>query len=383
MHLFVVAGFAPSLINFRRQLLQLFVARSHTVTALAPSIASIENVRAELQKDLIQLRSIPLSRNTLSPITDIRLILSLLLLSLRYKPDHLFAYTVKPIIYTGFAVRIIRCLSPNTNISFTALVTGLGYAFTDESHSTNYFRYILKRILLCVYSISLKEADVVFFQNPDDLRFFSDLGLIRGRTRSVRLWGSGVDLDTYQQQPVANSQTFLMLSRLIVEKGVCEYVQAARLVKTIYPDVVFNLAGSLEFGFNGIPRDQIDSWNDEGVINYLGNLNSVHSALRDCRYFVLPTYYREGIPRSILEALATGRPVITTNTPGCRDTVVEGVNGFLVDPRDPHVLADAMMRMINLSETDTQHMAAASCDLARNRFDVHKVNQSIIESMGL
>lgn len=381
MNLFVVAGFAPSLINFRKQLLKLFVARSHTVTALAPITPCIENIRDELKKDGIQLMTIPLSRNTVSPIKDILLVFTLLRVALQHRPEYLFAYTVKPIIYTGFAVRILRMLLPSINVSFSALVTGLGYAFSDDTLSTNLSRNLLKNLLLLFYSYSLKAADVVFFQNPDDLQYFSDLGLIRGRTRSIRLWGSGVDLAMYPQQPIAKSHTFLMLSRLIVEKGVCEYVEAARFVKMYYPGAVFNLAGPLESGFSGISRFQIDKWHDEGVINYHGNLDSVHSALCACRYFVLPSYYREGTPRSILEALATGRPVITTNSPGCRETVIDGINGLLVDPRDSNSLAVAMIRLIKQPEIDTQRMAEASVNLARERYDVHKVNHQILEAM--
>ena len=271
----------------------------------------------------------------------------------------------------------------NNTPLFACHITGLGFPFSNNGSSRSIFRSLLKQLLLFLYRESLLASEVVFFQNPDDMYEFKVLGLLSNSAKIVRTWGSGVDLKAFPPTPLPSNIRFLMLSRLLVEKGVREYVYAAKIVKARYPHAVFRLAGSFDSNPSGIDIKELTSWTTENHIEYLGELSQVYNELARCRFYVLPSYYREGTPRSVLEAMAVGRPIITTDSPGCRETVVDGSNGFLVQPRNTDDLANAMFRLIEQSEAETQRMAHASIQLARDRYDVHKVNAQILKAMQL
>ena len=174
-----------------------------------------------------------------------------------------------------------------------------------------------------------------------------------------------------------------MIARLLISKGVREYVEAAKIVKASFSNVKFQLLGKLETNSLYINKNELVSWNDQGVIEYLGEVDSVQSILQSCRYFILPSYYREGVPRSILEALSTGRPIITTDTPGCRETVTHDKNGLLVQPKNPVALAEAMIKLIKEKDEVIKKMAEESYLKAKDKFEINKVNKSMLEIMGL
>lgn len=370
----VVSGLATSLINFRGALLREVVKCGHDVIALAPADEHSGSVAETLTKLGVRFEAISLQRSGLNPWRDFLSCCELARLFRGYKPDVVFAYTAKPVIYSGIAVRILR------NIGFYPMITGLGYAFIDGGGLK---RKILRAMLERMYSIGLASSNTVIFQNADDEGIFQALGLLRGKNRSVCVNGSGIDLSAFPTSPLPNAPVFLMLARLIADKGIREYVSAARQVKRRYPNVVFRLAGSFDRNPASIKPAELQSWVDEGVIEYLGVLSHVQNELSACQVYVLPSYYREGLPRSILEALATGRPIITTDAPGCRETVVHDKNGFLVTPRDAHSLAAAMMRMLEMSVFDRRRMAAESRAMAEDKFDVQKVNAEMLNIMGL
>jgi glycosyltransferase involved in cell wall biosynthesis len=260
------------------------------------------------------------------------------------------------------------------------MITGLGYAFT--SGPAQFKRGLTGLLLSQMYRLAFLPAKSVVFQNPDDLNYFHALGILPQRVPVSRVWGSGVDLSTFAPQPLPKQPIFLMLARLLSEKGVREYIHSARIVKSAFPQAVFRLAGFIDSGPSAIPVSELTDWVRQGVVDYLGDLYNVKSALSACRFYVLPSY-REGTPRSVLEALATARPVITTDVPGCRETVIHGRNGLLVPPRDSEALAIAMQRLIMQDDLLTEHMAQASLELARERFDVHKVNLQLMDVMGV
>ena len=174
-----------------------------------------------------------------------------------------------------------------------------------------------------------------------------------------------------------------MIARLLISKGVREYFEAAKIVKASFSNVRFQLLGKLENNPLYINKNELVSWSDQGVIEYLGEVDSVQSILQSCRYFILPSYYREGVPRSILEALSTGRPIITTDTPGCRETVTHEKNGLLVQPKNPVALAEAMIKLINEKDEVIKKMAKESYLKAKDKFEINKVNKSMLEIMGL
>jgi len=379
----VIGGYAPSLVNFRGPLLQAMVSRGHSVAAVAPRCLQSDAIEKRLGAINIRFRPIPLARAGFNPVADLWSLCCLLCLLLAIKPDLVLAYTVKPVVYGGLAVRLARLLRSRRHpLRSAALITGLGYVFTAAAEPIDRKRSALQAMSKVLYREGLRASQVVFFQNPDDQQEFQGLGLVPRAAKVVRVWGSGVDLALFPPRHLGKPHVFLMVARLLADKGVREYVQAARLVQARFPDAIFQLAGSLDPNPAAISKQELAACIHEGVIHYLGEVRPVQPALEACRYYVLPSY-REGTPRSVLEAMATGRPVITSDAPGCRETVINGVNGFLVPPRDPEALAEAMVRLIEQPEAETQRMAQASLDLARERYDVHKVNAHMLEAMQL
>lgn len=376
MKILIVASFSKSLVLFRGPLLNELVSRGHSVHATAPYDECTPDVIIKLKDFGVSFSPLSLSRHSINPIKDISYILRLLSLIFTYKPDCILAYTVKPVVYSGFSTFLYRLFRPQAFVNHVSLITGLGYAFTADICS--FYGQLIRKILLLLYRVSLKNSNHIVFQNPDDLSEFKSLGLIANDSRLHRVWGSGVDLASFPPQPLPSQQSFLMLSRLLVDKGVREYLRAAQIVKEQYPSVNFYLAGMLDSNPASINPHELDYSISRDIVTYLGDLPSVNAILNSCRYFVLPSY-REGTPRSVLEAMATSRPILTTDVPGCRETVIDGQNGFIVPARDPDALALSMIRLIQQSEQETQKMALSSLQLARQYYDVRKVNAEIIE----
>lgn len=369
----VLAGLARSLINFRGPLLREMVARGHTVIAAAPTDDHSDEVAQALSEMGLRFVAVPLARGGLNPWQDLQSYRALVRLFRVHQPDVVFAYTAKPVIYGGMATRKVG------GVRFYPMITGLGYAFTKGGGLK---RKAVRSLVQGLYRLGLATANAVIFQNPDDESLFRALKLQPQDTPSFGVHGSGVDLAAFPPMPLPDAPVFLMLARLVADKGVREYLAAARQVKQRYPNAAFCLAGGLDSNPASIKAAELKAWVEEGVIEYLGTVRPVQTALAACRFYVLPSY-REGTPRSVLEALATGRPVITTDAPGCRETVVHGENGLLVTPRDAEALAAAMIALIEMPEADIQRMADASLAMARDKYDVHKVNAEILSVMGL
>ena len=369
----VVGGVSRSLINFRGPLLDCLRDRGHKVLAAAPEDENAAAVRKELGEKGIELHTVPMARGGMNPLADMATLRALQQLMREYRPTAVIAYTAKPVIYAGMAARSVG------GIRFFPMITGLGYAFTEGAGLR---RRVLQRVVRGLYQRGLAGADTVIFQNPDDQALFQELGLVPSGASSVRVYGSGVDTERFPRQSMPDAPVFLMLARLLGDKGVREYAEAARRVRAEFPQARFLLAGPMDPNPAAINNDELERWLGEGAIEYLGALDDVQAALRDCRFYVLPSY-REGTPRSVLEAMATGRPVITTDAPGCRETVEHGLNGLLVKPRDAGSLADAMWEMLRMPDEAVARMADESVRLVQERFDVRRVNESILAATGL
>lgn len=366
----LIGGFADSLIRFRGELLKRFVDAGHHVVACAPEAS--EEVRAALAASGVQYRDVPIDRAGLDPVKDMRTIFSLMRLFREIEPDVLLTYTIKPVLYGGLAAMMTRV--PERY----AMITGVGHAFSGKGKKA----WAVGRIARMLYRIVLKGCRRVIFQNPDDRALFEGLNLLASPEQAALIDGSGVDVDRFGQQPLPRTPSFLLIARLLEEKGVYHYVEAARILKQRYPDAVFRLAGWVDENPTSVTQSELDGWIEEGVVDFLGSLEDVRPALADSLVFVLPSAYGEGTPRTVLEAMATGRPIVTTDAPGCRETVVEGENGYLVPPRDTPALADAMAAFLDdpgLART----MGAESRRIAEARYDVHKVNEDILKIMDL
>jgi glycosyltransferase involved in cell wall biosynthesis len=364
----VCAGYSPSLLNFRGPLLRELVGRGHEVIACGPRAA--RELREALGVLGVAFREVPCDRAGLSVRRDLRLLRALVMLFRSARPDIVLNYTIKPVIYGSLAARLAGV--PNVY----SMITGVGYAFGDGPG-----RRAVRMAASAMLRLSLPGNRAVFFQNPDDRSMFEQLGLLGRRGRAVLINGSGVDIDAYRPVPYPQRLSFLLIARLLADKGVREYVAAARLIRARYPDVRFSLVGPLDPNPSALRGEEIQAWVNEGLIDYLGELEDVRPAIAASSVYVLPSY-REGTPRTVLEAMAMGRPAVTSDAPGCRETVVDGVNGFLVPVRDAGALAQALDRFIQQPEL-IDRMGRESRRIVADKYDVHKVNRVILETMRL
>lgn len=316
------------------------------------------------------VHDIPLRRTGTNPLADAASLVALVRLIRKLRPDVTLPYTIKPVVYGTLAAWLAGV--PRR----FALVTGLGYAFTGERQGP------VKRIISLLYRFALAKAHKVFFQNPDDERLFRHIGLLPSRVRSVVVNGSGIDIESHRVQPLpAGTPTYLMIGRLLGDKGVREYAQAAARVKQRHPNARFLLVGWIDANPDAIAPDELDGWRQEGVIEFLGKLDDVRPAIAASTVYVLPSY-REGTPRTVLEAMAMGRPIITTDAPGCRETVIDGENGYLVPVKSVDALADAMLRFID-DPGLAPRMGKRSREIAEDKYDVHKINAVMLREMGI
>ena len=374
MKFLLVAGFADSLIAFRKPLIVALLNKGLSVHVAAPELTVSAEVMVELNKLGVVAHDIPMQRAGMNPLADLRALLALWQLMRQLKPQFVLGYTIKPVIYGTLAAWLARV--PKR----FALTTGLGFAFIGEDDGQ---RSKVRILVQALYRTALKRSQTVFFQNPDDEALFRQLNILSSSTQSRVVNGSGVDVAQFEVAPFAadSAPRFLLIGRLLGDKGVREYVQAAQQVKQRYPQAQFDLVGWIDANPNTITQSELDSWTAAGTVNFLGRLSDVRPAIANCSVYVLPSY-REGTPRTVLEAMAMGRAVITTDAPGCRETVVDGDNGFLVSIKDADALAQAMLRFIEHPELITQ-MGQRSRAIAEEKYDVHKVNAQMLKGMGL
>ena len=253
-----------------------------------------------------------------------------------------------------------------------SMVEGAGDVFINNGLKWKIIRFVVCKM----YRKSFKRANRIFFLNSDDKNEFVSRKLVK-EDKSIIIPGIGVDLEHFEYRPIKNYNTFLMIARMLKTKGVMEYCKAARIVKQKYPNASFNYLGAE----GTIKISDIQEYIDDGSINYLGTTKDVRPYLEECSVYVLPSY-REGMPMSIMEAESVGRAIIATNVQGCKHTVVDEVNGFLVDKCDENQIADRMIYFLENSDK-IDEMSKASRDLACEKFDKNKVNEQIFRELGL
>lgn len=370
----VIGNQAFSLLNLRGALIRAMVERAATVLALAPDFdaASREAIRS-LGAEPVDFS---MDRVGIRPINDLKDLVKLAKLLRTLDLDVTLSYFAKPVIYGTVAARVARV--PRR----FSLVAGLGYMFADGGSRFALRHKMLRRVVLRLYRVAFSLSDQVFFQNEDDIAFFAERHVICAG-KATRIWGTGVDLEYYRLKPAVTAPvTFLLAARLLSQKGIREYVDAARSLKERYPQVRVLLAGGLDANPDGLVEDEVRAWVREGVLEWLGHVPDIRPWLEQASVYVLPSYYREGVPRSTQEAMAMGRPVVTTACVGCRETVIHGANGYLVPPRDSRALAEAMERFLQ-EPSLVESMGRRSRLLAEERFDVKKINGVILDAMGL
>lgn len=369
MRILINGSYAPSLIGFRGPLIRMLCDRGDEVHVSAPAID--EQVCAELERYGAVVHEVPLSRTGLSVAGDIGYFLALRRLMRRVAPNFVLGYTIKPNIWGSLA-------ASSLSIRSASMVTGLGYAFAPPDGAARRMVAGLSRRL---YRLATGANERVVFQNPDDLADFLAAGCLSDPEKAGIVNGSGVDLEHYAPAPLPSEPVFLLVARMLGAKGVREFVRAAVRLRADHPEWRFQLLGFLDDGPDGIPADEIAAFEASGV-EFLGQHRDIRPIMARASVFVLPSFYREGTPRSTLEAMAMGRPVVTTDAPGCRETVVDGVNGILIAPKDVAQLT-AAMEALGADRALREKMGAESLRIAREKYAVERVNASLVRLLGI
>lgn len=375
----MISSFLPSVLNFRGKFLEALKNSGLELHIFAPDLKDFAEEKSKLESLGYFVYDIPMQRTGTNPTADLKTLLAMYKLIKQIKPNYVLAYTIKPVIYGILAAWMAKV--PQR----FALITGLGYAFQDVEQGSK--RSLFQKLVHNLYKNALAQTHKVFFQNPDDLKLFQNMQLLDVNKPSVVVNGSGVNVFDFNVLPLPlneNQQTklsFLLIARLLGDKGVREYAAAAKVIKTQYPDVEFNLVGWIDENPNAISQVELDTWIAENTLNYWGKLSDVRPAIAQSSIYVLPSY-REGTPRTVLEAMAMGRAIITTDAPGCRETVVDGDNGFLVEVKSVDSLVQAMQQFIHHPDLIVK-MGKRSRQIALDKYDVHQVNKHMMQEMGL
>lgn len=369
MKFLMIAGFADDVIPFRGDLINALLAKGLEVHLALPDLETGSALEKVFLDKGVKLHHVDMQRAGMNPVADLIMLWQLIRLIHKIKPDIVFAYLIKCVIYGMIAATLLKV--PRR----FSLITGLGYAFQGEGK-----RGMLQKLAQNLYAIALKGAHKTFFQNQDDLALFRELGILSPAAPAFVVNGSGVNMGHYARAPLPEgAPRFLTIARFLVDKGVREYASAARIVKAKHPEVRFSIVGWLDENPSAIQQSEMDNWVAEGTLENIGRLKDVRPAIADCSIYVLPSY-REGVPRSTLEAMSMGRGVVTTNAVGCKETVVEGENGFLVPVRSVDELAEAMLKIVENPEL-VQRFGQRSYELVKEKYDVHKVNETMLKEM--
>ena len=375
MKIALIGTIASSLYGFRSDLITALLKQGHTVYAFTS-----DYTQAELSK-IESLGAIPLTyklnRGGLNPISDMK---STYLLSKKIKeiaPDLVFSYFAKPVIFGTLAAKLAKV--PKV----IGMLEGLGYTFTEQPNQVSKKTQFIKKVQVLLYKIALPQLDKIIFLNYDDPKDLLEKHAIKVRKVEV-LGGIGLNLEDYSYASTYPSQpTFIFVARLLAEKGIHDYIAAAKIVKDKYADAKFIVLGSIDKAALGaLTEAELKQFTEANIVEYPGHVNNVPEWIVNSSVFVLPSYYREGVPRSTQEAMAIGRAVITTDVPGCRETVVDGVNGFLVEKWNPQALADKMIYFIEHPE-QIAIMGHESYKIAQEKFDADKVNSKLLSILGI
>ncbi|UNT64593.1 glycosyltransferase family 4 protein [Acinetobacter towneri] len=375
----IINSYLPSVLNFRGKLLEAIAEKGFEIHIIAPDLDFFSAEYEKLLERGYYVHEVSMQRTGTNPVADLKTLGSMYTLIKKIKPDYVLSYTIKPVIYGTLAAWLAKV--PNRY----ALIPGLGYAFQNVEIQTK--RSIFQKLVHGLYQQALSRSHKVFFQNPDDLKLFQDLKLLQPNLPTVVVNGSGVNVTDFNVLPFpVNTQnkpklSFLLIARLLGDKGVREYAEAAKIIRKSYPDTEFHLVGWIDTNPTAITRAELDEWTEDQTIIYWGKLDDVRPAIAQSSVYVLPSY-REGTPRTVLEAMAMGRAIITTDAPGCRETVIDGENGFLVEVKSIDSLVKAMKKLIDEPEL-IERMGKYSREIVLNKYDVCLVNDHMIKEMDL
>lgn len=368
MKIAVLSSHTSSLFWFRMDMMKDFIENGHTVIALGSEPEA--EWKKKFEEYNIDYRQLYVERNGMNPLKDLKTLGLLYTFMKKERPDKVFAYQAKTVVYGSIAAKL------NGVSEVYPLIAGLGSIFRGEGFKNK----IVKTIMKIEYWAACKCSKKVFFQNQDDKNEFIQNGLVKDK-KTVIINGSGVDLEKFKPTQFPEEPAFLYIGRLIKDKGIMEYLEACREIKDKHPKVRCLLVGPFDSNPSALKPDELKPYIDNGVIEYFGEQSDVRPFISQCSTFVLPSYH-EGTPKTVLEAMAMGRSIITSDAPGCRETVIEGLNGYLVKVKDIKGLTNRMEYLISEREI-CKNMGQESAKIAREKYDVKVVNQSIIQTMDL
>lgn len=377
MRIILIGTVASSFYGFRADLIKSLISLNHQVYAFTNQYTAADLLKIEA------LGAIPvhysITRSGLNPLIDIKSTITLAKKIKAINPDIVFSYFTKPVIFGTLAAKIAKVPK------IIGMLEGLGYTFTEQPEGLSKKVKVIKSIQVALYKIALPQLDNLIFLNSDDREDLVQKHSIRVKNIHV-LGGIGLSLEQYSYHPIPSIQdsiNFIFIARLIKEKGIHDFIAAAKLVQSKYPDTKFTVLGSIDSAnLGGLTQLELDQLIESKIIDYPGYVTNVPEWIANSHIFVLPSYYREGVPRSTQEAMAIGRPVITTDVPGCRETVIDGVNGFLVEKWNPQALAERMIYFIENPEKIEQ-MGLESYKMAQSKYDANKVNKRLLNILGL
>jgi glycosyltransferase involved in cell wall biosynthesis len=360
----LAANSAWNIVNYRAGLISALKQQGLHVVVAAPFDAGVKERLAELGVEQV---AFPVDRSGSNPLADLHLLWRYRRMLGRSRPAAFLSFTAKPNIYGSLAARFAK-------VPAIANISGLGTAFARPGP--------LMSLLKGMYRVALAQTEVVFFQNQEDRQQFVEERIVR-EDQARLVPGSGVDLERFSTAPLPpGPPRFLLISRLLRDKGIAEFVQAAEILRDEIPGARLQLLGPIDDGNRtAIPRSQLDQWVARGLVEYLGEAEDVRPFIREASAIVLPSYYREGVPRSLLEGAAMARPIITTTVRGCRELVVGQEGGLACEPKDARSLADAMLRVAKLSPNERTAMGLASRRLAEARFDEKIVIRAYVDAL--
>lgn len=375
--IFLIGTTASNLYLFRKDFILSCINKGYQVYAL---VSEYDDAWLEKIKCLgAEIITYELSRSGLNPFKDLKTLFHLKKLISEYQPDFVFSFFTKPVIYGSLAARL------SSTPKIIGMLEGLGSPFTEHPHGQSLKMKFVQFFQVSLYRIVFPFIDKIIFLNDDDPKDLIISKKIYHRKNAIHvLGGIGLKLEDYPYNPcdISKPITFVIVARLLVEKGIYEYLAAAEIVKEKYPEACFKVIGGLDTqNPSSLTQHELDIVIHSGVIEYVGFTNNIAEELNNSSVFVLPSY-REGVPRSTQEAMAIGRPVITTDVPGCRETVVDGVNGFLIPKWDVKALVEKMCYFIE-NPDQVNRMGYESYKIACEKFDVNEVNQKLFKIMGL
>lgn len=358
MKLLVLANFGMGLYNFRRELLEKLIEQNHEVYISLPD----DEYVPKLESLGCKFINTPVSRRGTNPITDFKLLMNYKKIIKSIKPDVVLTFTIKPNVYGGLACRL-------SNVPVIANITGLGTAVENGG--------LLQKITLFLYNISLKKAKCVFFQNKDNENFLTKKNIVKGNHRVIP--GSGVNLNHYAllDYPPDDTVNFLYISRVMKEKGIEQYLDAAKYIKGKYPNTVFHIVGFCEEEYEGL----LEEMQDKGIIEFHGKQSDVRIYHKISHCTIHPTYYPEGMSNVLLESAACGRPIITTNRSGCKEIVDEVANGYIVEQKNSQDLINKIEKFLELKYEDKRHMGIAGRKKVEREFDRNFIVNAYLEEL--